>query len=55
MIQAYTVGYAAATQRAVLKSVAADVTAAHMAARQEDDLRLHRGEDETVSGQGSGH
>lgn len=40
--QADPLGDAATTQRAVLQSVAAHLTAAHVTTGQEDDLRLER-------------
>lgn len=38
VVEAYALWYAAAAQRAVLQSIAAHLTTAHMTARQEDDL-----------------
>lgn len=48
VVEAYTLRYVAATQRAVLQSIAADLTTAYMTTGQEDDLRLKTGK-ETVS------
>lgn len=42
VVEANPLGYVAAAQRTVLHSIAADLTAAHVTARQEDDLRLQR-------------
>lgn len=47
VVEAYPLGYAATTQRAVLQSVAADVTTAYMTAGQEDDLSLETHRDKT--------
>lgn len=42
VVQTYALGYAAATKRAVLQSIAADLTTAYMTTGQENDLRLER-------------
>lgn len=49
VVEAYALGYVATTQRAVLQSVAADLTTAYMTTGQEDDLRLERRTDKTQS------
>ena len=40
MVEADALGYGATTERAVLQSVAADLTTADMTTGKEDDLRL---------------
>ena len=49
MVEAYPLGYVATTQRAVLQSVAADLTTANVTAGQEDDLSLQTHRDKTQS------
>lgn len=49
VVEAYALGYVATTQRAILQSVAADLTTAYMTTGQEYDLRLERWKDKTQS------
>lgn len=48
VVEAYALGYVAATQRAVLQRLATDLTTAYMTAWQEDDLRPSLHADHTL-------